>query len=200
MPAPYTVTRNDYHNNPKSNTVYTPRHVSEFLFAILDHPSVRTVLDPAVGRGSLTAPWRASGRTILGCDIDPDSGPSADKFLLGPFEGFTTWPLPRPDLILCNPPFRGAPQGDLYSEVFLRHMVTLFGPAIPIVLFAPMGLRLNQFYKSNRRKWLRDSGLRITSLMSLTRDTFPDVDFHAEVLFFNLPDLNPHYFVPDPPA
>lgn len=185
---------------PKNSTIYTPSIVSKFLYRLLDRPSIQTVLDPALGRGSLTEPWRSSGRTVLGCDIDPDSRPYADRFLLGKFEEVAPWPLARPDLIISNPPLNGHPKKELYPEVFLRHMIHLFGTDLPIVLFTSENLRLNHSLGGTRWRWLRDCGLRWSSSLALPRDIFPGTTFLVEVLFFNLPHLQPQYFLPDPQA
>ena len=193
--APLSVRHNPYRENPKRSDIYTPPPVAEFIFDLLrDHP-FETVLDPAIGQGALTAPWRAVGRTILGCDIDPASEHHADVFRIGPFEAITSWDARRPDIAVVNSPFNGAPRGELYPEVFLNQLVALFGANLPIVLFTPMGLRLNQRQRSGRWRWLRDCGLEITSLLALPLDVFPDVEFHLEVIFFNIPNIAAHYFL-----
>ena len=99
-------------------------------------------------------------------------------------------------MVLCNPPFNGCKGRQLYPEVFLRHILKLFA-SVPTVLFTPMGFRLNQRKKSERWKWCRDSVMQITSIVSLPLDIFSGVEFHAEILIFNRPDLKPHYFLPD---
>ena len=45
--------------------------------------------------------------------------------------------------------------------------------------------------------WLRDCGAEITSIISLPLDIFPDVEFHAEILIFNVSGIQPHYFLPE---
>ena len=85
----------------------------------------------------------------------------------------------------------------MYPEVFLRHIFDLWGPQTPTVMFAPMGMRLNQRRKSTRWRWLRDCGAEITSIISLPLDVFPDVEFHAEILIFNVSGIQPHYFLPE---
>lgn len=193
--APISVRHNPYHVCPKRSDIYTPPPVAKFIFDLLRGHPYQTVLDPAIGQGALTAPWRAAGRTVVGCDIDPASEPYADLFLDGPFEAVASWDAPRPDIAVVNSPFNGAPRGELYPEVFLSHLVALFGTNFPIVLFTPMGLRLNQRQKSRRWRWLRDCGLEITSLLALPLDVFPDVEFHLEVVFFNVPNIAAHYFL-----
>lgn len=117
-------------------------------------------------------------------------------FYKGKFEN-STYPFEYPDLVICNPPFNGHSGKKLYPEIFLEHIFKLFGPKIPVVLFAPMGLRLNQRQKSKRWHWLRDCGAEITSIISLPLDVFEGVEFHNEILIFNIKGLKPHYFLPE---
>lgn len=218
MTSPLTVKRNDYATRPKRSDIYTPRSVAQFLFDILcqagpvdAHRLVRpwnnpnglhydcprvflTVLDPAIGSGNLTDPWYKT-RKIMGCDI-VDRRPQCHQFILGRFED-QEHITPTPSLVLCNPPFNGADGKQLYPEVFLRHAFKLFGETMPVVLFAPMGMRLNQRKKSTRWRWLRDSKAELTSIVSLPLDIFSGVEFHAEILMFNVKGVRPHYFLPE---
>ena len=138
-------------------------------------PDFTTIFDPAIGSGRLTDPWYDAGRFIWGCDI-VDAGARCHYFDECRFETFPA-SQGRPDLVLCNPPFNGAEGGKLYPEVFLGRILDLFGVHLPTVLFAPMGLRLNQRRKSKRWRWLRDRGRKITSIVSLPLDTFPAWSF-----------------------
>ena len=204
MPSPLTVKRNDYHARPKRSDVYTPLGVSLFLFDLLRHakplwdeygffPFYR-VLDPAIGTGRLTDPWYHAGHRIIGCDI-ANHRPRCHIFYHGPYEDRTD--IEQPGLVLCNAPFNGAAGKQLYPEVFLRHTFELFGETIPVALFTPMGFRLNQRRKSVRWRWLRDSRAKLTSVIALPLDTFPGVEFHAEILIFNVTGVRPHYFLPE---
>jgi type I restriction enzyme M protein len=85
----------------------------------------------------------------------------------------------------------------LYPEVFLAHIFELFGEGTPTVLFAPMGLLLNQRKKSSRWRWMRDCKAKLTSHITLPLDIFPGVEFHNEILVFNVRGIKPHYFLPD---
>ena len=204
MPSPLTVARNDYRKNKKGSTIYTPTGVAQFLFDIL-YPLLAytsccyeesfTVFDPAIGSGRLTDPWYNENCMVAGCDIE-DAGARCHTFDQSRFEetnfNFT------PNLVLCNPPFNGAPTKKLYPEFFLRCIFDLFGKKQPTVLFAPMGFRLNQRKKSKRWHWLRDCDAEITSIISLPLDIFPGVEFHCEILIFNIKGLKPHYFLPGP--
>jgi type I restriction enzyme M protein len=205
MTSPLTVTRNDYHTRKKNSTVYTPVGVARFLFDIL-WPAMhrrglrfgKTVFDPSIGSGRLTDPWFYAGSYILGCDLDISLDPHCHGNWEGKFEQLV-WPSawPKPDLVLCNPPFNGATGKRLYPEVFLEHVFELFGKDISVVLFVPMGFRLNQRRKSKRWRWLRDCEAKITSIISLPLDIFEGVEFHNEVLIFNVSGLEPHYFLPE---
>ena len=192
MASPLTVTRNDYHKNPKPSVVNTPLGVARFLCDVLDRTQASTVLDPAIGTGRLTDPWYDAGRRIVGCDI-VDRKARLHHFHLGRYEEMNE--IERPDLVICNPPFNGCTGRKLYPEVFLEHTFTLFGPTIPAVLFVPMGFRLNQRKKSTRWRWCRDCGAVLTSIIALPLDIFPGVEFHAEILVFNVRGIRPHYFL-----
>jgi type I restriction enzyme M protein len=204
MASPLTVTRNDYHDRPKRSDVYTPPGVARFLFDVLrkagpitvGHSQMpfQTILDPAIGTGRLTDPWCEAGHTVTGCDI-VNKHAKCQTFYQERYESLTE--LPRPGLVLCNPPFNGAEGRKLYPEVFLEHTFDLFGVCQPMVLFAPMGMRLNQRRKSSRWRWLRDCGAELASIVSLPLDTFPGVEFHAEILIFNVGGIRPHYFLPE---
>lgn len=204
MPSPLTVSRNDYRKHPKASAIYTPPGVAKFLYDTLKgatpigrQPSgaavcFPTILDPAIGTGRLTDPWR-DGRWIMGVDIE-NKQPDCDEFYHGRFEDQREFGH-RPSLVLCNPPFNGATGNRLYAEVFLAHVFELFGPTVPTVMFVPMGFLLNQRRRSKRFRWCRDSGAKITSIISLPLDTFPGVEFHSEILIFNVRGVHPHYFL-----
>ena len=204
---PLTVKRNDYLKNKKNSTIYTPTGVSQFLYDIL-RPTVRSqstvsdlrytgiIFDPAIGSGRLTDPWFMSGSYIVGCDIE-DKRATTQMFYKGKFED-SIFPFEYyPDLVLMNPPFNGCQGRRLYNEVFLEHVFKLFGVNMPVVMFSPMGFRLNQRKKSKRWRWLRDCGANITSIISLPLDIFEGVEFHQEILIFNVRGLNAHYFLPE---
>jgi type I restriction enzyme M protein len=188
-----TVRRNNYNNNPKSSTVYTPSSVARFLFNVLNQAQAH-ILDPAIGTGRLTDPWYEAGCHITGVDV-VDYKPRCHSFHLSRYEDLER--LDRPDLILCNPPFNGAPSKQLYPEVFLRHTFKLFGAKVPLILFTPMGLRLNQRKHSTRWRWLRDTKAQITSIITLPLNIFSEVEFHVEILVFNVKGVHPHYFLPE---
>ena len=164
------------------------------------------VFDPAIGTGRLTDPWHENCAAVYGCDTD-DQGAKCHQFDSCRFEDYQWWKIQYgtgevvdmrpPDLVLCNPPFNGAEGRQLYPEVFLRRIFDLFGATVPTVLVCPMGLRLNQKKSSKRWRWLRDCGAKITSIVSLPTNTFPGVDFHTEILIFNVDGILPHYWLPE---
>lgn len=180
MPAPLSVKRNDYHANPKRQDIPTPHWLCEEISALF--PDVETVLDPACGDGRLLAPFERRGANVIGLDVK-----NGHDFLSANIRIDC-------DLVVCNPPFNLGVGRMLGSEVFLRQILALCGN-LPIVLFCPMGFRLNQRKKSKRWLWLRDEcPAKITSIMSLPLDVFDEVEFHSEIVFFNAPHLPPHLF------
>lgn len=201
---PLNVAKNDYFVNRKSSDIQTPNGVCQFLFDLVKNhlPKTAVILDPALGEGNLLKPFRDADFSTIGVDIYPENKKHCDWFHHAAFEDIWDWPpsdipdIPI-DLIICNPPFNGARGRQLYSEVFLRRMIRWFGSQQEIILFTPMGFRLNQRKKSKRWKWLRDT-IEISSIISLPLDVFGQgVEFHTEILCFNLYDLNSHYFLPE---
>ena len=79
--------------------------------------------------------------------------------------------------------------------MFFDKCLEVWGKELKMVMIAPMGFRLNQRMKSTRWKKLRDCGVDITSILSLPLDIFPGVQFHSEVLFFNIEAEKSHFFL-----
>jgi hypothetical protein len=171
--------------DPRSNKVKTPAGVSQFLHDIISACCApRVILDPCSGAGSLTKPWRRA--KVIGFELD-----EGKDFLK--HQGRIDC-----DLVLCTPPFNEVGTSRRFlPEVFLRKILEVAGPKARIVLFAPMGMRLNQAKKSLRWKWMRDECPAITSIVSLPLNAYSGVMFHSEILLFNMPKLQPHYFLPD---
>jgi len=183
MSSPLSVKKNNYIKNPKARDISTPEVVANFIASL--YPNVSSVLDPCVGSGALLKPFLSrNGVKVSSCAFE-----CREDFLI----------LNKPilvDLVVCNPPFNLGVGKMLGSERFLRKIIELCGETVQIVLFCPMGFRLNQRKTSARWRWLRDSNLKISSILSLPLDIFDNVAFHSEVLFFNSPHLQPHYFLP----
>lgn len=180
----------------RNNKVGTPADLADALFDLL-YPIVapKVVLDPCVGHGNLIYPWYGKCVTV-GVDLDNTRPHCVDHFAKYPFELFTTWEFPKPDLVICNPPFNGGERAMMWPERFLRSIVDLFGREQPTVMIVPHGFRFNQTSKSKRRQWFQcGSGPEITSIISLPLDTFPGVKFHCEILIFNINGLKPHYWL-----
>ena len=211
MPSPLTTKRNNYHKKTKNSTVKTPLALARQLFRIVaNHSAVvksnGIIFDPCIGRGALVEQFMGHDAfNVLGMDIrDTSSTVRCHCFKHGNFleaKGFTF----KPDYVLMNPPFnrdgknkawlkRNKLGNALLPELFVDHVFKLWGPRTKVVMIAPMGFRLNQHQSSTRWQKYRDSKARITSIMSLPRDVFEGVDFHCEVLFWNMSGLNPHYW------
>ena len=189
---PVRPDRRTYYNfrlgklRPRACDQETPPGLARFLYETISaHYEVQTILDPCAGRGALTKPWRS--RRVIGFEVE------AEK------DFFECPNRIECDLVLCNPPFSqdGESSTGYQPEGFLRRIVEVVPRHTPIVLITPMGMRLHQEKRSKRWRWLRDDAPPITSIISLPRDTFPNVDYHVEILFFNMPKLKPHYFLPD---
>lgn len=204
----YRVDRNNFYDKEKEATVFTPDHVSEFLYDILhSHISkdAGTVIDPCVGRGSLLKPWQRNGYRVQGIDIEDQGFPNTIvKNYLAVKKGEIK---DKVSLVVMNPPFNidrktkeyikqhysGRP---LLPEVWFQKAIELFGFHTPIVMFTPYGFRLNQTDTSKR--WLKFAEHEyppITAIVSLPKDVFDGILFHSEILIFNLKMEQGHYFV-----
>ena len=171
--------------NPRPNTIATPSGICRFLHDLISpHYKVMTILDPSAGAGALTKPWK--GMKVVAYEIQKGT-----DFLRCPNQI-------KCDLVLCNPPFNND-NGEtrFLPHVFLERIVEVVPPRTPIVLFAPMAMRLDQAKTWARWRWLRDECPPITSIITLPHDAFGTVKVHSEILLFNMPKLNPHYFLPD---
>ncbi|WP_227807170.1 N-6 DNA methylase [Mulberry dwarf phytoplasma] len=204
----YRVDRNNFFKNEKKATIYTPNWVSQFLYDILSLQITQgLIFDPCVGQGSLLLPWQKQKEfDVLGVDVEQTN---FSPFLHKNFLALTQQDLKnqKPSLVITNPPFNldaktkdyvkkkygGRP---LLPELWLKKIIELFGRNIPLVLFTPYGFRLNQSLKSKRlQKFLNQEYPTISSIISLPKDVFANVLFHAEILIFNVSNLKPHYFI-----
>ena len=183
MSSPLSVKKNNYIKNPKARDISTPEVVANFIASL--YPNISSVLDPSIGGGELVKPFLRRGDVkVISYNFE-----RGEDFLL----------MDKPmlvDLVVCNPPFNLGVGKMLGSERFLRKIIGVCGETVQIVLFCPMGFRLNQRKTSARWRWLRDSNLKISSILSLPLDIFENVAFHSEILFFNSPHLQTHYFLP----
>jgi type I restriction enzyme M protein len=171
---------------PRASNQETPPGVARFLFDVISPKyEVMRILDQCAGKGALTKPWK--GRRVIAFEIERRK------------DFFSCPERIDCDLVLCNPPFNSEQDSPaVYKpEQFLRRIVEVVPPKTPIAMIVPMGMRLNQNKGSKRWRWLRDTAPAITSIISLPRDIFGSVDFHCEVLLFNMPKLKPHCFLPD---
>ena len=114
--------------------------------------------------------------------------------------------IKRPGLVIANPPFNIDEKTKEYAaqicgrrpllpEVWLKQAIRLWGSKVPIILFAPYGLRLNQTINSRRwQLFLEGVYPEISSIISLPKDIYKNVLFHSEILIFNINGLKAHYF------
>ncbi len=148
-------------------------------------------------------PFKEAGYETLGIDIEDQGFPNTVKcnfidILPGEYD--------TPALVIANPPFNvdaktkemikrlygGRP---LLPEIWLQKIIELWGRDIPIILFAPYGLRLNQTVGSKRwQRFVDGTYPPISSIIALPKDIYRGVLFHSEILIFNIDGLAGHYF------
>ena len=201
----YNVARNNFYGNEKNATIYTPDGVCNFLFQLL-HDKIDlygTVFDPCVGAGALLWPFKEAGFNTLGIDIEYQGFPNT---ICENYLAVTPGTFATPSLVIANPPFNIddktkelaaelAGRRPLLPEVWLQKIIQLWGKDVPICLFAPYGLRLNQSLNSRRwQAFVTGEYPKISSIVSLPKDIYDGVLFHSEVLIFNIEGLEAHYF------
>ncbi len=201
----YRVDRNNFYQEQKSSTVFTPPSVSRFLFRLL-HDKIDSsgiVLDPCVGAGSLLDPFVRHGFRTQGIDIENQGFPGT---IVRDFISVRKGEFETPSLVIANPPFnidqktkdviiRYFGRRPLLPEVWLHKTVELWGCGVPIALFAPYGLRLNQTTDSKRwKRFTMGDYPSINCIVALPKNVYDGVLFHSEVLIFNVHNLDGHYF------
>lgn len=186
--------KNDYLENTKKSTIFTPKPICEWLARTLEPVTKKfndgaIVLDPAVGGGNLLEPSRFDRFTRIGIDIEDFNVPFLDSFILGDFlktePGDLGMEIP---LIINNPPYNHSVESrkeygnkSLLPDLFAEKVFQLFGRNQRFVMFTPMGFRLNiRCYKSTqgeRYRKIRDTYGKITSIATIPEDIFHNPDF-----------------------
>tara|TARA_R110000824_G_scaffold280101_6_gene468200 strand:+ start:548 stop:1105 length:558 start_codon:yes stop_codon:yes gene_type:complete len=173
--------------NDKRNDIPTPTLLCDFLYDLLiPHYKPDIILDPSSGDGRLAKPFLVKTKSkVIQYEI------KKGKDFLKETKKINC------DMVLCNPPFNSGNGKKLIGELFLNKIFELCGNDIPVIMFCPMGQRLNNVKKSIRWRDMRDILPPITTIITLPIDIFDDTKFHSEILCFNTDKLNPHYFLPD---
>ncbi len=228
----HSVTKNRYFDNEKNHTIFTPPPLAKWLRQIMEPElkDVEVVFDPAVGSGNLTDLFPDKFR--IGCDIE-DFEADLDVFEKGDFLMWSGDDYPKMDLVVMNPPYNHTKESakkwgrsSLFPELFADKCFKLFGKDVKVVLFTPMGFRLNTrcftTKQGTRYRNIRDNFGELTSVITLPLDVFPNPDFdpmqpevrknpkknikasnirrketQQEILLFNMPKLKPHYCLPE---
>jgi len=165
----------------KKSDVPTPHIVCDFLYKLLKVYKPDKILDSCAGDGRLTEKFN--------CEVISYEIKEGKDF-------FNETEIIDCDMVLFNPPFNSGNGKRLICERFLDHTIKLLkDKSIPIIMFAPMGFRLNQVKESKRWRKLRDEYPPITTIITLPLDIYDNVNFHSEIICFNTEKLKGHYFL-----
>jgi len=125
------VFRGSNSKNPRPNRIATPPGLCRFLHdLIFPHYRVKAILDPCSGTGALTRPWKKCKVVSYELSKGTDFFRCPDRI--------------QCDLVLCNPPFNASGESRFLPQLFLQRIVAVVPPRTPIVLFAPMAMRLDR--------------------------------------------------------
>lgn len=171
--------------NLRPTNISTPPGICRFLHDLISpHYNVRTILDPCSGKSALTKPWNKA--KVIAYELKKGK------------DFFSCPGRIQCDLVLCNPPFSGGGKTRQSPvSMFLERILQVVPPKTPIALVCHWSFRMDQDQKSSRWRWLRDECPPISSIITLPHDIWGDAKVHSEILLFNMPKLNPHYFLPD---
>jgi Eco57I restriction-modification methylase len=201
------VVSTKYNKGTKESSIYTPDGLCSMLYNIsCKYITNSTIIDPSVGSGALLKYFHKNHFTTIGYDINNDTKRQyTSEFIHKSFLEVTD----KKEVGLCiiNPPFNVDKQHNkdylkehnlgraLLPQLFVEKCFSLYGYNVPLILITPMGFRLNQRKRSKRWRKVREEYPNITTIISLPLDIFENVEFHVEVLIWNLPQLKPHYFL-----
>lgn len=222
------VSRNDYIKNPKEFDIFTPPEICYFIQDVVSINKYEKILDVCCGSGNLSVPFSQSETPpeLIGVDVIDHSSTYPGKFMQFDFANIKDkkelakmstedkeedlkdylnncdyLKIFSPQFVLCNPPWNKCPGKKLYPFEIAKKVFELFGPKTPMVLFTPMGLRLNRRYGAKRARELEsliERGCEITSICSMPIDAFfpgnKEKGQQWEILFFNVENIKPHYW------
>ncbi len=180
----------------KPTRIFTPEHLSIRIKDIVTSSiEVNKVVDICCGEFDLSKPYQAE---VVGYDlIEPANDDHYFQQIDFLDEGFNEVEQST-DLIVCNPPFNGHPQRKLYPELFLKKILELY-PDKPLAFITPLSLLFNQ--RENSARWRTIKDFNYSGQLVLPLDVFSTEDtkvqIHTQVLFFNIPDIDPIYFLED---
>jgi len=183
----------------------------------------KIIFDPCTGTGNLLRYFKIyfdqynneyfrNHYLTFGMDIDDNKDRKyCDKFIKQNFLSWEPTNKIKPDLVIMNPPFNRELDNEtikwmkehklgkaLLPDLFLKQAFDLFGHDQKVIMITPMGFRLNQRMISKRYKEYsigKYGDSKITSIMSIPLDIFPEVQIHIEILFWNIKGIEPHYWL-----
>jgi len=181
----------------KNSTVFTPLILSKYITELIEeHYNFKNIYDSCIGEGNLITFFKEKNKTIIGSDIKKQTKHQADIFFISDIKDYEYKADIKPDLIIINPPFNGNGKGKnnlLFPHLFLLRMFETFGYDIPLVMITGDNFLNNNLKNSKRLNFISNIEKRLTTIITLPLNIFDNVLFNSQVLFFNMPKLNPYY-------
>ena len=182
---------------------FTPRHVVDFVIAMLRPAAREVVVDPACGSGAfLTRARAAADVSAHGRDVDARAvrvarllalAARADRRTIARGDGLRDPALPRADVVATNPPFAGRAPADGFEvaelvrtperdALFLERAVALLRPGGRLGIVLPYN-KASGSSMAPLRRWLVEHA-RVLAVVGLPRETFlPHTSQRTFVLF-----------------
>ncbi len=178
--------KNQNNGIQKDSTVITPQYVSNYIYQDLKRKPFKNILDIGGHSGSLSKIFRKKRNVkIIGIDVINDYENKFDIFLHKDFlkttkEDFKDLHI---DFIISNPPFGvNKEYNQLYPQLFLEHIIQIFGKSIPVVFIVGHWFMTN----SNSRIQYIKEHLKITKVVNLHVATFAPIRVESDIVYFNI--------------
>jgi hypothetical protein len=182
----YNTCMKNQNNLQKDSIVLTPSHVSQYIYNDLKKKPFKNILDIGGHSGSLSKIFKQKRNLkTIGIDVLNEHKDKFDIFLHKDFLKTTKEDFKdlHVDLIVSNPPFGVHKEfNELYPQLFLEHVIKIFGKNIPVVFIVGHWFLTN----SNRRINYIKNNMSITKVVNLHVNTFSPVRVESDIVYFNI--------------
>jgi predicted RNA methylase len=178
--------KNQNNGIQKDSIVITPSYVADYIYQDVKRKPFKNILDIGCYNGSLSRVFRKKHNTkIIGIDVVDEFSDKFDTFMHKDFlqttkEDFKGLNI---DLVVSNPPFGvNREYNELYPQLFLEHVLKIFGKSMPTVFIVGHWFMTNS---NSRIEYIKEN-LTITKVVNLHVATFAPSRVEADIIYFNI--------------